>query len=122
MRIPLLILEERIQVSSILKCPGFRIYGQVLFIFDTGSPLTILSEGTALKLQVPLNRLRDAPDEKKHIYMGGSVSELKIIPKEVEIGFKNDKEGMEYLKLPNLCVAIGTKKDDKHKQYRTSCG
>lgn len=116
MKIPLIILERRIQIVSILLCPGIRVHGQVKFIVDTGSPLTVLSEGDALKLHIPLNSLRDVPDEKKHIYMGGSVSELKLIPKEVKLGFRNDKNEMGYITLPDLCVAIGTKKDEKHKQ------
>ena len=101
---------------SIFSCSGFRIHGQVKFIVDTGSPLTIISEGDALKLHIPLNLLREVSDEKKHIYMGGSVSELKLIPKEVRLGFRNDKKEMEYITLSNLCVAVGTKKDEKHKQ------
>ena len=48
--------------------------------------------------------------------MSGSVSELKSIPKEVKLGFKNDKNEVEYITLSNFCVAIGTKKDEKHKQ------
>ncbi len=116
MKVPLLILERRIQIVSIFSCPRIRVHGQIKFIVDTGSPLTILSEGDALRLHIPLNSLRDVPDEKKHIYMGGSVSELKLIPKEVKLGFRNDKNEMEYITLPNFCVAVGTKKDEKYKQ------
>lgn len=116
MKIPLLILERRVQIVSIFSCAGIRVHGQVKFIVDTGSPLTILSEGDALKLHIPLNALRDVSEEKKHIYMGGSVSELKLIPKEVKLGFENDKKEMKYITLSNLCVAVGTKKDEKHKQ------
>jgi len=52
-----------------------------------------IKEGDALKLHIPLNSLRD-----------------------VKLGFRNDNNNMEYLILPDLCVAVGTKKDQKHKQ------
>lgn len=116
MKIPLLIVDRRIQVMSIFACSGARCHGQIKFVVDTGSPLTIISEGDVLKLHIPISILKDVPDERKHIYMGGSVSELKLIPKEVNLGFRNDTGEIEYIKLRDLCVAIGTKNDQKHKQ------
>lgn len=115
MKIPLRILEDKVQVNTLLRCSKFRLLGQVMLIIDTGSPLTILSEGDALKLKVPIASLRNPPDEKKHIYMGGSISELKIIPKEVNLIFKNEDGKTETIVLSNLCVAISTKRDDRHK-------
>lgn len=116
MRIPLLILENKIQVNTVFRCADYRLWGQVTFIIDTGSPLTILSEGDALKLHVPINNLQNPPMEKKHIHMGGSVSELKWISKQTNIIFRNEDKGTEKISLNGLCVAIGTKKDNKHKQ------
>jgi len=115
MKIPLLILENRIQVNTILRCLNFRLFGNVIFIVDTGSPLTILSEGDALRLNVSIKNLRNPPDEKKHIYMGGSISELKMIPKKINLTFKNKDNKTETIILSNLCVAIGTKRDERHK-------
>lgn len=114
MKIPLLILEDRVQISTTLRCSNFRLYGQVIFIMDTGSPFTILSEGDALKLNVPIKNLKNPPDEKRHIHMGGSVSELKMIPKKVNLTFKNGDNKTETITLSNLCVAIATKRDNKN--------
>ncbi|MCK4521767.1 MAG: hypothetical protein KAU20_04275 [Nanoarchaeota archaeon] len=75
-----------------------------------------MSEGDALKLHVPIKNLREAPEEKKHIYMGGSISELKMIPKKISLIFKNDENNSESVTLPNICVALSTKRDNKHKQ------
>ena len=116
MKIPLLILEDKLQVNSILKCPLFRLYGQVVFIVDTGSPLTMLSEGDALKLKVPIGNLRDSPIDRKHIYMGGSISEIKLIPKQLDLVFKDDQSKAASVTLPNICVALSTKHDNRHKQ------
>lgn len=116
MRIPLEILETKLQVNSVFRCGGIRCSGQVTFIVDTGSPLTLLSEGDALKLKIPIRSLGAPPDEKLHIYMGGSVSALKMISKRLTLGFVTDKDQIEYIELPNICVAVGTKRDEKHKR------
>lgn len=116
MKLPLIILEDKIQVNTSLRCPNFRLWGQVTFIMDTGSPLTILSEGDALKLKVPIKSLKNPPSEKKDVYMGGSVSELKIIPKKINLTFMKNDNKTETIVLPDLRVAISTKRDDKHKK------
>ena len=48
--------------------------------------------------------------------MGGSISELKTIPKKINLTFVRDDNKTETIVLPDLCVAISTKRDNKHKQ------
>lgn len=107
MKIPLKIIEGLIFVNAVLITPKYHIgLGQVEFLVDTGSSETFISEGTAVKLNIPISKL---PFEK-HVKMAGSTLEL-LKMSDITLFFKNDENKSEKIELPFIHVMQATKKD-----------
>ena len=107
MKIPLKIIDGRILVNSTIIASHYHIgLGQVEFLVDTGSNETFISEGTALRLNIPIGKL---PFEK-HIKLGGSTLKLLKMTN-VIFYFKNNENKLEKLNLPIIYVMQATKKD-----------
>lgn len=116
MKIPLKIIDGKIFVNSIITALRYRIgISQVEFIVDTGSNETFISEGTALKLNVPINKL----SFEKHVRMASSTLQLFKMSN-VTLFLKNDENKSEKINLPFIYVMQGTKKDVQSKMAAQS--
>ncbi len=109
MRIPLRIVTGGVYLSAILSSPTYHIgLAQINFVVDTGSNETFISEGDALRFNIPINRL---PFEK-HILMAGSTFEL-LKARSLILYIKKDDNKTEKISLDPFYIARGTKKDEK---------
>lgn len=116
MKIPLRITDIGIELPSVISSPQYRLgFVRTSFIVDTGSPQTFISEGDALRLNLPLNKLKF----REHMRMAGSVFEV-LEMRNVGLYVKTDEERSEKIELPYIGVARGTKKDSKSIQIAQS--
>ena len=76
-RIPLRIVEDRLQLIALICCPGLRIrYATISFVIDTGSPASYFSEGDVKRSQIPLKGKRGTG----RVNIGGSGYETIKLP------------------------------------------
>ena len=108
MRIPLKFVNGRILVLATLSAPNYRVsLKPVWFVVDTGSAKSFLSEGEALRLQIPMESL----SLLEPIRMGGATYQL-YRTKQVKLFFKNDQNGVYTINLENFALSrTGSKKE-----------
>ena len=111
MRIPLRIVTGSVNLNVIIYSQYYHIgLAQISFVVDTGSNETFISEGDALRFNIPINKL---PFEK-HVSMAGSKFEL-LKAKSLILYIKKDDNKTEKISLDHFYVARGTKKDEKNR-------
>ena len=106
-KIPLKFINNQIILPAIVSFPNYRVrYKPVQFIIDTGSSRSFLSEGDALRLQIPINRLSE---DETIMRMGGSKYYL-VKTKEFEMLLKDENNSGKTINLPSFAISRGTKK------------
>ena len=116
MRIPLDFVGDSIVLQGFLRAESYRIpYKKVMFVVDTGSPKTFISERDALAFQLPFSAL----SFKQFIRLGGSKYEL-LGGKHAEVYFRDD-DGKPFKFDYDLTVARTTKKTQDGIAESRSC-
>ena len=109
MKFPLKLIDDQIVANIILSSNKYRIGLKLVnFIVDTGSPKSFLSEGDALRLQIPIDSLR----EPTPIRMGGGRYQV-FKTKSFSFFFKKDDNETHKIEMPNFFVAKTAKKSDQ---------
>ncbi|MFH1590953.1 MAG: hypothetical protein ABIC95_03415 [archaeon] len=118
-RLPLIISENRLILSSFVSCDRLRIRKQyVEFVVDTGSPYSFISYGDALKFQIPLSQYT----KSEALQFGGSTYNRVQLPHldlyVFKEGWKAAEElSEEYLLRMNIEInALKTTKKGKEKE------
>jgi hypothetical protein len=108
MKIPLQYVAYRIclPVSFSTAHVGLK---QVVFIIDTGSNNTFISQGDAMRLNIPIGNT----SFQEHVNMAGSTYELRKM-RDVILRFKNDQGKLETIKFNEFNIALSTQKDQKN--------
>lgn len=113
MKIPLEYVDGRIFVKTTVSVAGAHIgLFPIYFVIDTGSPETFISEGEAIKVNLPLGKF----SFEKHTSMGGSKYELNILRKSTTFYFKSEEGKSVKITLPLIKVSKGTKKGQIDRQ------
>lgn len=106
MKIPLAISKDNlITVSFTIRAA--HIFGAIEAIVDTGSPETIISEADAIRLNIPISRLKFA----SHSYGIGGSPIAKYELRNVTLSFRTDENKAETIKLDKVYVSRRTSKD-----------
>jgi hypothetical protein len=116
MIIPLKLTEDfRPSVEATIQGP--HIFGRIGFLVDTGSPNTIISEGHALILKIPINRLsKDRP-----ITGWGGASYKSYVLNNVKINFKTDENGIFTINFPKILISqLTTKRTEEERRISLS--
>ncbi|MBI2668056.1 hypothetical protein HYX17_04800 [Candidatus Woesearchaeota archaeon] len=109
-------MAGRLLLNARLNSHSYRIaFGQIVFVVDTGSNETFISEGDALRLNIPINKL----SFERHIRMAGSTFEL-LKTKSLSIIMRDEENKTQKIDLDFSYVARGTKKSDKEKNIALS--
>lgn len=115
MKIPLTFSKGYIVATALLRAKRYRVFGSVDILIDTGSPESFISEGNAMKNNIPITKLEFA----KHQKIGGcSFSFLKMY--DVTLHFHTEEEKSEKLTFPMIYVAISVKRDRETLEYSLS--
>jgi len=109
MRIPLKIVGGRFTTSAILSSHSMHVHGVITMIVDTGSTLSFISEGDAVRLHVPMKKL----ESKGVVEIGGCKSHYFAL-KKVTLSFKDEKGKIQKIELPEMYVLKSTKRDNKN--------
>ena len=107
-RIQLQIIEGRLVLTSVIKCPSLRIQQQLMeFVIDTGSPDSYLSDKDVRKLQIPIK----GKPTKGEVDFGGSRFNKVFLPK-IKMFLLKEDEGCHVLNV-NLSALKTTKTSEK---------
>lgn len=110
-KIPLKFINDQITLGALIDLPNHRIrYKRILFILDTGSQKSFLSEGDALRVNFPFSSLSNP----ELIRMGGAKYNLFPI-KPVSIIFKTDQDKSHKIELGDFSIARSTKRTEDAK-------
>lgn len=112
----LLTNDFRPYVEATIRGPRLKP-SRIEFLIDTGSPETIISEGSALILKIPYKRL---PKGKPARGWGGASYDTHIF-KNVTIYFKTDKNQIFPVHLKEVSISeLTTKMSEKERQISLS--
>ncbi len=116
MQIPLQFSNERIIAVPIIWAKKYRIAPKPQrFIVDTGSPYTLLMQGDAARLGVPLNSLKYS----KTTRLGGTKYNLFELSN-VQLNFRDEKESLFVMHLEKIYIAQTTRVTDDAKREADS--
>ncbi len=115
-KIPLLLTEDfRPYLEVTIQGP--HIFGRITFLIDTGSPDTIISEGNALMLKIPLKKL---PKDKPIMGWGGGSYDSYTF-NNVTINFKTDENKIFQVHIPKILISqLTTKMTEEERQISLS--
>lgn len=116
MKFPLKFVNGSLILSGVLTSASYRVgFKRIIFVVDTGSPKTFISEKDALTLQIPMNTLKFL----EHMRLGGSKYEL-LTGKPIKLYFKTDDEKSKDFDL-DITIAKTTKTSQEGIQEAMSC-
>ena len=92
---------------------GPHIFGRISFLVDTGSPDTVISEGDALRLRIPINRLiKDRP-----LTGWGGASYDTYTLNNVKIHFKTSENQIFSISFQKILVSqLTTKRPEEERR------
>ena len=98
MKIPLTIRNDKL-IGTDVTVRGPHIFGSIEVVIDTGSPETVIGEGDALKLNIPIDRLTF---EKFSYGIGGSPI-AKYEMRGITMYFRTDEGKVQIINFPKIC-------------------
>lgn len=118
MRIPLKIVDGRLVANAILLSQEYHFGASpLLFVVDTGSDATFISEGDALRLQIPVKILQ--PIEV--FQMAGAKYHL-LLGKKGSLYFKTEENKSLRIDLTNIPLARSTSKHKPESDFPSILG
>jgi len=115
-KIPLQLTEDfRPYIETTIQGP--HIFGRITFIVDTGSPDTVISEGCALMLKIPINRLtKDRP-----LTGWGGASYDTYAFNNVKINFKTEENQIFPISFQKILISqLTSKKTEEERRISLS--
>ncbi len=109
MKIPLYLEKEQISTNIIRVSHGKKHLGFIKAIIDTGSPVTVISEGDALKMQIPVSNL---PSGGHHYGLGGSAIELKYMT-DITFSMRTVEEKTENVHFDQIGISKSAIRDER---------
>jgi hypothetical protein len=111
-RIPLQIVEGRLQLAAVIECRALRVAKQFMeFVMDTGSPFSYLSDKDVRRLQISI---KDRP-AKENVDFGGSRFKQVSLPELKMYLLEEGKETKNYTTLNMRLSALKTTKCSEKK-------
>ena len=110
MKIPLKFVDGRLVVNAIIFSPHYHFGASpIIFIVDTGSDATFISESDALTLQISLNALTLI----EVFQMAGAKYKL-LQGKEGSLYFKTEENKSLRIEIQTIPLAKSTSKKEQH--------
>ena len=104
MKIPLKLVDGRIVVNAIILSENYHFGASpILFVIDTGSDATFISEQDALRLQISTENLRSM----ETFQMAGAKYDL-VLGKGISLYFKTDENKSSHIDFSNVPIARST--------------
>ncbi len=103
MIIPLKFEDGLLYLNTWVRIRRLRVSGNVQFVIDTGSNVTLINEPDALKLEIPFKLLATIEEPRNQLGLGGGVLELREAY-DVDIWTANKLERAESFNLNEILV------------------
>ena len=118
MNIPLVVQEIAggLKPVAYFTITGTRLYGRLKAFVDTGSPNTVIGEGDAIKLNIPITKL---PREKTSYGLGGGSVDLHSLSK-VMLYFRDEDDNSIMIEFPSIYISRCAKVDERTKTIAQS--
>ncbi len=108
MRVPIQIINEQLQVTSVLNVKGHHAkLGIITFVVDTGSNVSTLGYGDMAKISLPESSL----PFKEHTHIGGQTLKLHEITNAF-LAFQDSEGQLQRFKIIPFYAAMPSKTSD----------